>query len=269
MIKTQLDYESGMKFLPDGVFKISPSSFNTFMTKPHVWYREQVLGEDGFKGNTASVIGTIVHYIAEMYAKGLAVDMDEIGQYITNQKDNPDVDTAVVRSSYKAMAEVLINDYVRKNMPTEVEKFYSVDLGGGVYVGGSIDAIDGITDSIIDSSSCVVDYKTYNSKTKPRAIPQYYKYQLLIYAYILQKNGYDIDRVRLVYVNRNIDGGISEKTNKKLKSYPPEVTVLTEVIVKEDMEFIESVLFLCRDTYLKAKEDKSLVYLLYKDWRLK
>ena len=84
---------------------------------------------------------------------------------------------------------------------------------------------------------------------------------------LLSKNP-EPDRIRLVYINRNIVGAISEVTGKQLKSYPPEVTVLTESITKDDLDFIESVLTLCKDTYLKAKEDPSLVHLLYKDMRL-
>ena len=259
--KTELDYESGSRFLPDGIFKISPSSFNNFIKYPHNWYREQVLGESGFEGNTSSVIGTLVHYVAEKVAKGKTPDKEEMAQYVVNHSDNPDVESSVVLGSYVAMAERLVNDYVLKNMPTRVEEFISYDMGGGVWVGGSVDAVDGET--------CIVDYKTYNSKTKPKSIPMNYKYQLLIYAYIYRKMDVEIDRIRLVYVNRTIDGGISEKTGKPLKSYPSEVTVLTEVITADDMEFIESVLTLCKDTYLKAKEDPSLVHLLYRDMRLK
>ena len=257
---TELDYNDGSKHLPEGVFKISPSSFNNFITYPHNWYRDQVLGEKQFDGNTASVIGTLVHYVAEKVAKGEAPNKDEITQYVANQSDNPDVETNVVLASYVAMAERLVNDYVLKNMPTRVEEFISYDMGDGVHVGGSVDALH--------AESCIVDYKTYNSKSKPKSIPMGYKYQLLIYAYIYQKMGVEIDRIRLVYINRFIDGGISQKTGKALKSYAPEVTVLTESITDDDMNFIESVLLLCKETYLKSIEDPSLVHLLYRDMRL-
>ncbi len=258
--KTELDYYDGMDQLPEGVFKISPSSFNTFMNRPHMWYREQVLGEGTFEGNTATVIGTLVHYVAEKVAKGEEVNKAEITQYIANHEDNEDVDTVVVLRDYVAMAERLVNDYVLKNVPEHVEDFIKYHLGDGVWVAGSVDAFD---------NGCIIDYKTYSSKTKPKSIPMNYRYQLLIYAYIYAQLGYAVDRIRLVYVNRNIDGGVSEKTGKPLKSYPPEVTVLTESIGKDDLAFIESVLFLCRDTYLESLAKPSLTYLLYRDYRLK
>ena len=257
---TDLDYYGGADHIPKGSFRISPSSFNGFMQYPHNWYREQVLGQGDFEGNTATVIGTLVHYVAEKVAKGETPDKDQMMQYVENMSDIEDVNANEVLSAYKRMAEVLVNDYVLKNIPTTVEDFIAYDMGDGVWVAGSVDAFD---------NGCVIDYKTYSSKTKPKSIPLGYKYQLLIYAYVYTKLGYEVDRIRLVYVNRDIDGGISEKTGKPLKSYPPEVTVLTESITKDDLDFIESLLTMCKETYLKAKEDPSLVHLLFRDMRLK
>jgi len=183
------------------------------MDRPHEWYREQILKEGGFEGNTASVIGTLTHYIAEKVAKSEPINQVEISRYVNTFSGNEDVDTSVILASYKPMAERLVNDYVLKNMPEVVEDFVAYDFGDGVWLAGSVDAFD---------NGCIIDYKTYNSKTKPKSIPMGYRYQLLIYAYIYTKLGHEVDRIRLVYVNRNIDGGISEKTNKPLKSYPPE-----------------------------------------------
>jgi len=260
MKSTDLDYNNGKGQLPDGAFRIGASSFNNFMTKPHEWYREKVLGESGFEGNTASVIGTCVHYCAEMVGKGAHPDKNEIEQYITNHEDNPDVDCAEVRRQYPQMVPVLINQYVLKNMPTEVEPFVSYELQPGYFPSGSIDAIQ---------NDILVDYKTYSSKTKPKSIPMNYMYQLLIYAYICKKLGKDIQRARLVYINRYIDGGVSEKTGKPLKSYAPEVTVLTESITDDDMDFIESVMNLCIETTDLALKKPELAYMLFRDYRLK
>jgi len=254
-----LTYDNGTTHIPKGVFKISPSQFSVFMDRSHLWYRGQVLGETTFDGNTASTIGTIVHSVAAAVANGEQVDKAAIEAYATEEGKKEDVDSKTVLTEYVPMAERLVNDYVLPNMPEAVEEFIQLDLGDGVYAAGSVDARD---------NGMVIDYKSYNSKSKPKSIPMHYRYQLLIYAYIYTKTGIPIDRIRLVYINRNIIGEISEKTGKQMKSYPPEVTVLTESITKDDLDFIESVLTLCKDTYLKAKEDPSLVHLLYKDMRL-
>ena len=260
MIKTDLDYDTGTNLLPPGAFRISASQFNLWVSKPHQWYREVVLGEEGFTGNTASVLGTCVHYIAEMYAKDLTPDTEQIEQYITNHESNEDVDCDEVRKHYKQMGIALVNQYIAKNRPNVIEKFITTEIQPGFFAGGSVDAID---------NDCIIDYKTYNSKTKPRAIPMNYRYQLLIYAKAAMEKGIDITRIRLVYINRNIDGGISEKTGRPLKSYPPEVTVLTEMITDEDMEFITSILNLCVDTVKLAIEKPEYSYILFRDYRLK
>jgi hypothetical protein len=197
-----------------------------------------------------------------MYGSNQKVDKEQINLYIDNFESNEDVDCQYVRDTYKSMAEVLINDYVRYNMPTEVEPFVKYEMYPGYFPSGSIDNITG---------DCIVDYKTYNSKIKPKTITVNYKYQLLIYAYICRMNGIDINRIRLVYINRPIDGRyISEKTGKQCgKIHPPEVTVLTEQITDEDIQFIESLLRLCIETVQTAKANPNLVYLLFKDYRLK
>ena len=66
-VTTELDYVS-TPIPEDGVFKISPSAFAKFVERPHAWYRQEVLKEDVFDYNTASVLGTIVHYCAEKVA---------------------------------------------------------------------------------------------------------------------------------------------------------------------------------------------------------
>ncbi len=257
---TELDYQQHSNDLPPGAFRISASQFSKFMEKPHEWYRQTVLKQDKFEGNTASVIGSCVHYVAEKYAKGEDVDTTEIERYISKFESNEDVDTDEVLREYKQVAMVLINQYVAKHMPTMVEQFMATEISTGFYAGGSIDAID---------NDMIIDYKTYRSKTKPRAIPMGYKYQLLIYAKAAREKGIPISRIRLVYVNRNIEGGVSEKTGKPLKSYPPEVTVLTEMITDEDIEFITSVLKLLVETVQLAIEKPEYKHILFRDMRLK
>jgi len=115
----------------------------------------------------------------------------------------------------------------------------------------------------------VVDYKTYNSKTAPKTIPSHYKYQLLVYVWVLLKKGYNPTRIRLVYINRNIDGGVSDKTGKPLKSYPPTTTVLTEVITQEDIDFIDGLLNLAVDSIEAWKKYPELVHVIFHDPRLK
>ena len=193
------------------------------------------------------------------------------------------------------MSERLVNDYVLPNKSRYVftEPFVSVRENDSIYTGGSIDAvlsINGLSaeqkqafNERLDSDGNllpatpelsilplrVIDYKTYNSKTKPKSIPQYYKYQIHTYAYVLTKLSYLVEEVELVYVSRHIDGGISEKTGKPLKSYPSEVTVLTEQVTQEDLDFISNIISMNVDKYLYYTQHPELAYILYNDPRLK
>ena len=262
-----LKYYNGDNMIPkDCKHKISPSQFSKFINKQWQWYREQILKEEGFTYSTSSVIGSVVHFIAEQVAKGDEIDKASIEDYIDSHAENDDFNSDTVRNSYPVMAEVLVNDYVMENRSQylEVEPFKIVPLGKKYYLGGSLDAIQGTRDDCL-----IVDYKTYNSKSKPKSIPSYYKHQLLVYAYLLSKLGFTVSRVRLVYINRQIDGGISEKTGKPLKSYYPEVTVLTESIDSDDFDFIEGQINLCIDTCEASDKYPELRSVIWHDPRLK
>lgn len=263
-IETKLDYVS-TPIPGSGRFKISPSAFAKFVDKPHTWYREEVLKEDRFEYNTASVLGTVVHYCASQVAKGKEVEVDEIDKYIAKWAPNEDYDPACVNANYLAMAERLVNDYVldRQDGFLEVESSFCTEVGHEFFAAGTIDVLEG------EKNDCMItDYKTYSSKTKPRSIPQHYKYQLLVYAWILTQLGYNVARLRLVYINRHIEGEISEKTNKRMKSYPPEVTILTETIEASDIDFIGSLLELCVDSCLAGEKHPELVHVIWHDPRL-
>lgn len=251
--------------LPEGAkFKISPSAFANFVSTPHLWYRNEVLKENPFTHNTSTVIGTIVHWIAQCIAEQNEVDQKIIDDYIDGFDLHDDYDPEIVRTQYVQMAECLVNDYVLDRSFMEVETQHLVEIEDGYYVGGTIDRLEG------DKSDCmIVDYKSYHSKTKPKTIPLYYKYQLLVYAAILRAKGYNVTRIRLVYVNRYIDGGLSEKTQKPLKSYPPEVTVLTETIVEDDFTFIEGLMELCIDSLKAAEKHPELLHVIFHDPRLR
>ncbi len=251
--------------LPKGAkFKISPSAFAKFVTAPHNWYRSEVLKEDPFTHSTSTVIGTIVHYCAEMVSKNEMVDKQAIEEYIDGFNLHDDYDPAVVRHQYPMMAEELVNSYVLEHSMFEAETQHLLDIGDGYFAGGTLDRLEGTK-----QDAMIVDYKSYHSKTKPKSIPAHYKYQLLVYASILRNLGYTPTRIRLVYINRHIDGGISEKTRKPLKSYPPEVTVLTEVITEEDFDFIEGLMELCIDSLEATEKYPELTAVIWHDPRLK
>jgi len=259
-MQSRLDYVSGACVLPDGYkFKISPSAINKFFNKPHEWFRSEILGEDTFLGNTASVLGTIVHFCAEEYVKTKKVDVPEIEKFLASNT-NPDVDISYVAEQWKPMGQALI-DYLREaGIPQRSEELIHTEIQPGYFVAGSADAVSG---------DCLVDFKTTSYMSPPTEIPQHYRYQLLTYAYIYNKLGIPINRIRIVWITNNIVGRISDKTGKPMKDYPATIGVCTETITNEDLEFIENVLKLICETVEAYYNDSKLAYLLFRDYRLK
>jgi len=267
---TDLDYYNGENEVPEGAFRISASGIARFFTETNKWWRENLLNEDGFSGSTASVLGTCVHRVAELYAIKQSLsdhDKEQIELYIDQESSkNSDVDPDTVRAQYKLMAMNLVNTYLSSNMPNEVEPFVVETIipanehHNGIMVGGSIDAI---TDTII------CDYKTTSLTKLPDSIKFEYRLQLLTYAWIKRKQGIPIDRIRIIYVSRDKPGAISEKTGKQLKSYPSQVKVLTENIFEQDFEYIEGIINLIAESVDLWYKHPELRHILAQDQRLK
>lgn len=228
-------------------FKISPSGISKFFDYPSIWYRDNFLGETSFEGSTSSELGTVIHAIAESVAKGEPTDSSEIDKYIMSI-ENEEVEKNVVKSLYPGMASVLVNEYLLKNMPDDVEQTITAETKNGIYVGGTYDARLGNT---------LIDYKTAKTKPRTETIPFGYKIQLLAYAWILKQFGETIDRLRIVYIVR------------PTKTLPARVFVVNHMISDEDWDMINQTLNLMADTIIKQKEDPSLIPLLYKSMKLK
>lgn len=256
----------GNKDLPEGTHRISPSQFSDFVSAPHRWYRKQVLGLDKFEGNTASVRGTAIHVCCEFAALGKPLTHKMICDWIDELDYNEDLDKEEVKATYQAMANLIVNEYVLQHSFLEVEHDLSHWANPRLKVSGQLDRLEGTLEDTM-----IVDYKSYGSTTKPKYIPQNYKYQLLVYAYLAEKNGYNPTRMRLVYVSKEVDKrSISEKTGKPIgKIYPPEVTVLTETITEEDMTFIKSMIKLCEEKLKATNDYPELTHVIWHDMRLK
>ncbi len=271
MIKQDIFKYTGGDDLPEDAISLSGSQINEWIYNPWNWYQSEILKDKTFKGNTSSVLGTAIHFVAEMYSKGISNIKDELFRQLDEYKiEGEELDKLEIKKQIPSMSTALINGYL--NTATEalsIEEKLLFDMGNSIFVRGTTDRLEGTTDSTV-----LIDYKTYNSSSKPKAIPTKYKTQLLFYAWLAIKiKNYNIDRIRLVYVNRMIDKrGISEKTGKPIgKIYPSEVTVLTECITDEDLEYIEGHIMLWHKTmefYKKNKDVENIEAILFKDPRL-
>ena len=199
----------------DGKIKISPSGFGNFYSNPNYWYKQNILKENIFTGNTLTVAGSIIHRRCELYWLGLEpIDDKEELAYLDRYKDNVSVnDWEVidrVTNLWKAM-EVTLKDYPK---PDKMEQSIVFEIPDSkYYLAGSYDALRGNT---------VIDIKTTSQSQKKIKVG--HRLQLLIYALILRLNGEPIDSIEVIYV-------VNTKT--------PKVIVINEPIEDRDIDYIK------------------------------
>ena len=248
-------YESPV--LPDdAIFRISPSQIGKFFEYPKVWYLENIKGDTPvFKGSTATITGTICHYIYECLTKKIDVDRESINSTLDEYKktcDIQDVNWNQIKADYPLVAGSVVNEYLltanNKGCLIESEKQIASKVMDGIYVAGTIDRIEG---------DVVVDFKTVSTKPNESSIPFHYKIQLLSYAYALRKKGYEINRIRIVY-------GI-----KPTKTLPARCVVVTENIDYVSEQLMNNTLKLIAESVLKVRENPELTYLIFKSYDLK
>jgi hypothetical protein len=233
----------------DCIFKISPSAISKFFEMPIVWYKEQVTGEEKFEGSTASVLGSVVHALAEQYSKGEKSSREEVETYLRKQRFKPGINIDEIRNLYPDMAGTLINEYIRKEpKPTEIEVSRFAEVKDGVYVAGTLDRRTG---------SMVEDYKNVSTKPNTEKIPWHYYIQLMAYAWLCKQHNIEVDRIRIIYVVR------------PTKTLPVRLFKVTQTINEKDYRAIEDVLQLISDTILLSKEHPELNYLLFRSMQLK
>jgi hypothetical protein len=239
--------------IPNSNFRISPSSIGKFFDYPSIWYKEHILKEKPeFNGNTASVLGTVIHAIAEEYGRygSTPPNARELcNNYINSFKNNEDVDCDLVKNLYEGMATILINDYLRYNIPNKVEEQVFTEVKNGIYVGGSCDALHGRT--------TITDYKNVGKKPSIDSIPFNYKIQLLSYALCYKNMGYPIDRIQIIY------------TVRPTKTLSPRVFQVAHTIQDEDWKLINDTLELIADSVELVKKNQSLAYIVFKSMNLK
>ena len=225
--------------VPEGCHKISPSQINKFFTEPSLYYKECIMREENqFKGNTATTLGTICHYIFHCVLSGKSISREIINQqleeyaklrieYGMDTSENC-IDIDEIKQNYPSISEVIVNDYILKSQAKtkKSEESILVHLTKDVVLGGTTDLIE---DDII------CDFKIVGKKPDETVIPFNYKVQLLSYAYAFRQKGYDINRIRLIY-------GV-----KPTKTLPARCYVVTEEITSEHDKLIDDTLKLITD----------------------
>ena len=265
-------YNDGKGIIPDNMIKISPSRLIDFLESTHTWFRELIMKEAGFTGNTGSCIGNIIHYTAECTANKEPVDDDTIVKYISElpvKLDQPDptqnLDPSKVFSSYSEMLPLII-EYVEEHPPQATEGYLWKQMTPRVVLAGSFDAR---RKNPMSGKQIVIDYKSTADKLPPKKIEWKHKLQAWCYAYLLKQDGIDVDAIEIVYITRYHPGVVSAKTGKTGRNYQPTITSLQVSFDQNNYDFIESIIKLAAETleYFVANPDTA--YLLFKDYRLK
>lgn len=231
--------------------RISPSSVADFFSHPRSWWGQNFLNEAGFEGSTASVLGNIIHYFAELAGSKQPVPPNPaqiVEDYLSTI--TYDIDRDEIRSLWKDMSNVLISSCVNGTTFTFTEHFIYQQLLPGIFVAGTVDAVRPT------GSGCytVRDYKT--TSIKPSSFPYHYRMQLHIYAYILTKIGYPVDNVELCYVTR------------PTKTLPSRYFHMSEPFTSDDLAKIESQLFTIAKSIELWQSSPDLHWALAQDSRL-
>lgn len=254
-------YNEGYDQLPEGAFKVSPSRLSKFFDATSAWYDENLQGGEGFTGNTASHLGTVVHALAEAYVKeGQFLSDSLVEEYLDSIQD-PEVDKDYIRMQYPIMAATLRDQFLCKNDFATTEAFIHKKIKKHVYAAGSTDAL------LVDHT--LVDYKTTSALSAPTSISRNYWFQQMTYVWIYRHIGIPVNRFKLVYVTTNDVGRVSEKTGKPLKDYPTEVVELVHDVSSNDMEIIENCLKVVADSVIAWDEMPEIRHLLSQDYRNK
>jgi ATP-dependent helicase/DNAse subunit B len=233
---------------PEGYTRLSPSNLSNFFSYPSIWFKETVLGEKDFIGNTSSELGSIVHQVAERVAKNLPITKEEVEAYI-DSINIEGVDKDVIRANWYDMSYTLINEYVLHNKPNVVEHQVSKDLGDNVMLSGTLDGYY--------NSGIVLDYKTEGKKPNIDSIPFNYKLQMMAYSDMLLSSGRDVNQLRIVYVVR------------ATKTLPVRLFKVDHIITEDDWKEYEDTMTLIRETLVLQREHPEYTHLLFKSMKLK
>lgn len=259
-MKDYFSYNVGTDIVKPTDFRISASQISRFFDSTSQWYREFLLGEDGFSGSTASELGKCVHAAAAMQIDTGTVNYDAIYKYVTSIK-NENVDKYIVHEQYQQMIPTIV-DYIQNTRFTESESFLWQEILPGIGVGGSCDAYD-------SHLGIVTDFKSTSAKSPPKSFSRAYWFQLMVYAYLYKKQGKPVNYIKLVYVTRAEVNRVSEKTGKPLKDYPSVIYTLQEEVTQENLNLIESCIHLIAESVQTWQQHPELRYLLAQDYRLK
>lgn len=243
--------------VPDNSYKFSPSGLVNFYRDPKEWLNT-FKGRSNFKGNKATVMGTLVHYIFESH-----FDKRDEKQYFEDAQKY--LDTEVDEEVINIMEANEIMDFIKRNYDTvnswidnddnatvlesEPEVKHCLqglgEFANDYYIAGSVDAVVVYEET---GEKLIRDYKTSNRKIS--SITNY-KMQLLLYAMAYNKEnpnspvtGVEVVGIRELKKGLQIDAiryYFTDTDMKSLYKILEEVSLVHQTALKYPQ--IESLLF--------------------------
>ena len=194
------------------------SSVRKFFETPDLWYKNHILKEDTFEGNTSTYLGSVIHKFAEAY-----YSLEDWSVYDILEKAPEHVDKNIILKEYKPMCAALEEKYLQQHKPDLTEHYMKKEDGNFIFQ-GTCDAFE---------NGVLIDYKT---SAKPKKKIDEYSQQLNIYAYLMSLTGREVHTIRVVNILR------------ATKTISPRVNVLEcKANVKEGQELTN---FMIRKTKL-------------------
>jgi len=256
------------------IFRVSASQIHKFTHQTALWYRKNVLKEP-LEQETPLVLGTCLHYLAEMYSKNGTIsndDREELYDYLALNRSEL-VDETEIRFQLTPMWKKL-RDHLEMH-PIQLSEVHTTkQIAPSIIAGGTIDGIrtlDGSQPTCLEDlrgkTVQLVDFKTVTAVNPPKTVLQEYKQQMYVYASAL-KAEYDItiNEATIIYITKAQTNrlGIVKKdgTRSKLADVEPQVAEVTIQIDEASVTFIDSLIQLIAESVTLFTEQPSLRHIL-------
>lgn len=191
--------------------KFSPTAIEQFFSCPRRFFLSRILGlnepdcDDPFEVISARELGTIVHGLMELLAEKKLSEADFIAEGYRRLDEffavRPPIYSADAQKLRVEFIEILTNAFRNdpRNQVISAEEYYTADHPSGITLFGKPDRIEKTSDGKI----LIADYKTGRKVTHIDNDPVSC-IQVLIYAYMLEKQGYDVSGGEYRYLRNNV-----------------------------------------------------------------
>ena len=226
--------------------KISPSGFSNLQGNRGAWYKNNILKSGEFRGNTNTVVGTIIHGRIENYFNGVPTNTEEEQSYIESHSEVPEVDAWKVDEDVERLWELLKLELPTWEKPDKQEQEVRLDIPNSNYtIAGTYDYLKG---------TILGDLKT--SSSAPKKIKVSHCIQLALYTLCCRAMGTQITHWEVTYIVKTktpkivkhlveVDEEFVEQTKKEVKGL-----IVALDLVKANPELADAIFPVNRDSFL-------------------